>query len=238
MLAIKNALLAELPAASARHLLASAEFESVNPGAVIFGADVPMTRALFPIEGIASILIPGDQGRNVEVALVGNEGCLGIPLFFGEEIPRMISIARSPMYSVAVSAAVFKEELETNRVFANLIQSYTYSFLCAISIGAACAVTHRVEQRCARWLLSAQDRLKTDVFRLTHQDMANNLGVRRASVTTAVAKLQKQGAVVFTHGQASIASRDHLARISCSCYERIRAEYERPGSANKQRAST
>ena len=170
-----------------------------------------------------SVFIPAEDTRDLELAQIGREGFVGLPALFGARLPRMMAVARVPVHAVQLTVQLFQQALEDNRPFSKLLHAYAYAFMCATAIGATCAMTHLLEQRCARWLLTAQDQLNTDSFTLTHEELAHALGVRRASVSAAMKQLQRDGVVRFARGMLTISDRRRLEQATCSCYRRIRS---------------
>jgi CRP-like cAMP-binding protein len=172
-----------------------------------------------------SVFLPAEDARDLELIQIGAEGFVGLPALFGARLPYMTAVVRAPGYAVCLTTRLFQEAIADSRPFAKLLNAYAYAFICATAIAATCCMAHLLEQRCARWLLAAQDHLDTDSFALTHEELARVLGVRRASVIAAVTKLQRNGVIGFKRGLLTISDRRRLERTSCSCYQRIRSVY-------------
>ena len=167
------------------------------------------------------------NGATLEIALVGCEGLIGLPIFLGSEITPVNALVQLPGEALRISAPAFRQQVKRYGPLVRRLHLFTQWLLDQIAQSAACTRHHSVGQRCARWLLMMHDRAEGDEYVLTQDMLAQMLGVRRASVTAAAAKLQKDGPIRYRRGAVTIIDRPALERAACECYGLIKAEYER-----------
>jgi CRP-like cAMP-binding protein len=167
------------------------------------------------------------DGGQVEAATVGNEGMVGLPLFLGGETSTNDALAQVAGEAMCMSAAVLREEVQRSAAFTNLLCLYAQGYLTQVSQSSACNRLHPIDQRLCRWVLMTHDRVGLDTLPLTQEFLAAMLGVRRASVSTAAAILQKAGFIDYERGVVRVLDREGLERGSCECYAVVRAELER-----------
>jgi CRP-like cAMP-binding protein len=189
----------------------------------------PINEVYFPLDAVVSVLTRMDDGASVEIATVGNEGLVGVTVAWGAETvnPREFATVQVPGTVVTMDRVAFREELRRQGPLASLVERYTQAFFTQVSQQVACNGLHSVEQRCARWLLMTKDRVGTDEFPMTHEFLAQMLGVRRATVTVTAGILQKAGFVEFTRGRVAIVDREGLEQATCECYAVTREIYDR-----------
>jgi CRP-like cAMP-binding protein len=183
----------------------------------------------FPVDAVVSILTRMDEGPSVEIATIGNEGVVGLTVAWGGDAmnPREVATVQAPDEVVSMDAGAFRAELHQQGALASLIERYTRAFFSQVSQQVACNGLHSVEQRCARWLLLTHDRVGTDEFPMTHEFLAQMLGVRRASVTVTAGTLQRAGFVEFSRGRVEVVDRAGLESAACECYGVTREVYDR-----------
>ena len=183
----------------------------------------------FPVDAVVSILTRMDEGPSVEIATIGNEGVVGLTVAWGSEAmnPRELATVQAPGEVVSMDAGTFRAELHRQGALASLIERYTLAFFSQVSQQVACNGLHSVEQRCARWLLLTHDRVGTDEFPMTHEFLAQMLGVRRASVTVTAGILQRAGFVKFSRGRVEVVDRAGLEGAACECYGVTREVFDR-----------
>jgi len=188
-----------------------------------------ITEVHFPVDAVVSILTRMDQGPSVEIATIGNEGVVGLTVAWGGDAmnPREVATVQAPGEVVSMDAAAFRAELQRQGALASLVERYTLAFFSQVSQQVACNGLHSVEQRCARWLLLTHDRVGTDEFPMTHEFLAQMLGVRRASVTVTAGVLQRAGYVEFSRGRVAVVDRSGLEGAACECYGVTREVYDR-----------
>ena len=167
----------------------------------------------------------GDAG---EVATVGNEGMLGLPILFGTDRIPMRALAQIPGEALMMSVKDFQTELKASHSkLSHVLYRYAQALFIQVAQHAACNATHQIRQRCARWLLMTHDRVGTDIFQLTQHFLSQMLGVRRAGVSVAAAGLQKDKLITYRRGIVTVLDRKGLEKASCDHYGIIKAEYER-----------
>ena len=183
----------------------------------------------FPVDAVVSILTRMDEGPSVEIATIGNEGVVGLTVAWGSDAmnPREVATVQAPGEVVSMDAGTFRAELHRQGALASLVERYTLAFFSQVSQQVACNGLHSVEQRCARWLLLTHDRVGTDEFPMTHEFLAQMLGVRRASVTVTAGILQRAGFVEFSRGRVEVVERAGLEGAACECYAVTREVFDR-----------
>ncbi len=224
-----NRLLAGLPAADRNRLGPHLEFENVELKQVMFEPGKRIESVYFPGTAVVSMLTTMDDGTAVEIATVGNEGMVGVPLVLGSAFMpvREFSQAQVPGDVVRMDAKIFDEEIAARGPLYDLVQRYVLAFFSQISQQVACNNLHSIEARCCRWMLLTHDRVGTDEFPLTQEFLAEMLGVRRASVTVVAGVLQRAGFIRFRRGRITVVDREGLEASSCECYRITRAEFDR-----------
>ena len=200
--------------------------------APIFEAGKPADQVWFPHEGVISVVGTDAHGGAVEVATIGREGMTGVALALGSE-----TMVNDAMVQVAgrgskMEAAAFRKALETSPSLTRLMLRYVLAVFTQISQNAACNQLHAVNTRCARWLLTAHDRVTGDSFELTQEYLAMMLGVTRPSVSAAAAALQKAGLIRYSRGMITVVDREGLEEAACECYRTIEDEFDRLRASN------
>ncbi len=185
----------------------------------------PIEYVYFPEDCVISMVAVMGDGSVVEVATVGNEGMVGLPLFL--KTSRMVGQAFCQVAGTAfrLPADVFVEA-SSRGVFNELMHRYTHVLLSQISQNAACNRLHLTEERFARWLLMVQDRVSSDRFQLTQDFLSQMLGVRRATVSEVAAQAQSEGIIKYRRGEVTIVDRKQLEALSCECYSIIQSEFQ------------
>lgn len=214
-----NRLLSSLSGENLRHLLSGCEQIELSFGSILSKPEEAMHHVYFPTDSFISLVMPIDGGSGLEVALIGNEGMYGIPLLLG--------VAVSPMYAVVQGAGPawrmdmdsFHKELKLNIGLQQDMNRYVYVSMKQLAQTAACNRFHLVEARLARWLLMTRDRAHADEFHITHEFLAQMLGVRRVGVTKAAGALQNKGLIHYHRGHIQIQDLAGLEAASCSCYQ-------------------
>ena len=181
----------------------------------------------FPASGMISVVSTLADGSAVEVGTIGSEGLAGLSVLFGAARSPHMMIVQGAGTAFRASATALREELKRSVAFRDVVHKFAALFLAQISQTAACNGRHRLEERCARWLLMMADRLQSDQFPLTQEFLAMLLGVRRQGVTTAALGLQRSGLIRYSHGQLDILDREGLEAASCECYGVIKDQLDR-----------
>src|SRR5215471_6496935 len=219
--ATRNKLLAALPPTERRLIEENATVVPIKRREVLYRADEPIRHVYFIVDGIASLMsVMADGG--VETATVGREGMLGMPVFHG-----VYSTPEQAMVQVAGTAYrmdvdTFRELIPRLPTLECLLHRFSVVLFTLAAQNSGCNRKHSIEARCARWLLMVADRLDIAVMELTHDFVAQMLGVRRASVTETLGELERQGLIQTSRGRIRIIERDGLQRVACECYTVIR----------------
>jgi CRP-like cAMP-binding protein len=221
-----NRLLAALPRDEFERVLPDLQLRSVVVRQVLQARDAPIENAIFPLSGVASMISMGDSGGSIEVATIGCEGMVGLPLLLGGESAAGEVFIQVPGDALVMTAARFHDHMELP-AFRRVLLLYTQALLTQIAQCSACNNHHFLAGRCARWLLQTHDRVRGDEFPLTHDFLGLMLGVRRATVTEAAQTLQALGLIRYHRGVVTITNRAGLERASCECYELIAREFSR-----------
>jgi CRP-like cAMP-binding protein len=223
----ENALLAALPEAERALLDPRLERVKLEFKMVLHEIEEPMTHLWFPISGVGSMLTEMADGAIVEVATIGREGMVGLPIVLGARQSAQRTIIQIPGEGYRLAArdyAALKDRLPTLNA---LLLRFAMAVVSQIAQGSACNRLHPIEARCARWLLMTHDRVDDDRFKLTHEFLAQMLGVTRPSVTIAAGMLQKAGLIRYVRGTVEILDRDGLEGAACECYRVITDEFQR-----------
>lgn len=221
-----NVLLDALPPAERERVMPRLERVSLELGASIYEADVPVSHVHFPTRGIISMVSVSGEGT-VEVGTVGREGMAGIPVLLQAEAMATRAFVQMEGTSLRMSASDFQRALSASPPFARLMFRYAQALFDQVAQSVACNRLHALEERCARWILMAHDRAGADELPLKHQFLAEMLGVHRPAVTLAAGALQRAGLIRYRRGVITVLDRDGLESASCSCYRVVRASMDR-----------
>jgi CRP-like cAMP-binding protein len=220
-----NQLLGALPAAEYQRLQAWLCPVFLDIKTVLFEPGAPITHVDFPRNGVVSLVTPLHDGAVVEVATVGNEGIVGIPLMRGGSLA-VRAICSVAGWSDRLDAPTFLDEVERGGAFSDLVSDYVPALFGQISQAAACNRLHSNEERLSRWLLMSQDRVGADEFAITHEYLAQMLGSRRATVSLSAGVLQAAGLIRYHRGRVTILDRAGLEATACECYGTIERELD------------
>ncbi len=222
-----NHLLASLMAAGSEHLLGSLEMVSLKFGDVLYESESRIRFAYFPTTSIVSLVYMMEDGATDEIAAVGNEGIIGVPLFMGSETTPSRAVVRCAGCAFRMKGNVLLEEFHGSKTVQQILLRYTQSLFAQISQTAACNRHHSVHQQLCRWLLSSLDRLPSNELKITHESIAGMLGVRRESVSKEAAELQSAGLIHNGRGRITVLDRRRLETRACECYRGIKREFGR-----------
>lgn len=196
-------------------------------GDTLYDPAVPLAFVDFPLAAVVSIVVITGEGDTVEAGTIGNEGMSGVPLFLGSTQSVHRAFYQVPGPTLRMPARVFAGEMAARGALHDAVQRAVHAFHVQVAQTVACNRAHPVEQRLARWLLTSSDRVGSERVQLTHEIMAQMLGVRRASVSVVAALLRKAGFVRYSRGIVEIVDRPGLESASCECYRAVRRETER-----------
>jgi len=195
-------------------------------GKVLYESGTALSHVYFPTTAIVSLLYVLEDGGSAEIAVVGNEGLVGISLFMGGETTPSRGVVQSAGDGFRVSSRVIKEEFNRAPV-QHLLLRYTQALITQMAQTAVCNRHHSLDQQLCRWLLLSLDRLEGNELVMTQELIANMLGVRREGVTGAAGILQKAGLIRYARGRIRVLNRSGLEHRCCECYEVVRKEYDR-----------
>lgn len=230
-----NRLLAALPPAEYARLAPHLERVVLGVRDILYDVEQPIAHVYFPEAMVGSIISLMADGSSVETATVGREGMVGLPVFLGTDRASAQAFAQVPGPALRMPADAFRAAVAESPALTNTLHRYTQALFTLVAQGSACNRLHAMTARCARWLLHTHDRVAADEFPLTHQFLAQMLGVRRATVTEAMGALQEAGVVEYQMGRVRVRDRAGLEGAACECYGVIAREFDRllgePGAA-------
>jgi CRP-like cAMP-binding protein len=221
-----NRLLADMTAAGRSRLLKVLKPGVVTRGDVLYEAHTKIRYVYFPVDCLVSLLAPIEGHAPLEVAVIGSEGMVGLPLALGLRGSLVRAVVQGSGRMLFMSAQTFRVELRRHPSLRREIDRFVHSLIAQLTQTAACNAFHPIEARCARSLLMARDRLKSDELELTHELLAQMLGVRRVGITVAAGNLQRQGVISYSRGHVVILDAERLAEAACECYAVIKDAYE------------
>jgi CRP-like cAMP-binding protein len=223
----ENRILAALPAKDYERMLPDFELIPLPLGLTMSESGDHVNYLHFPISGIISLIYDLEDGSSSEVALVGNEGMIGISIFMGGESMPSSTVVQSEGAAFRLSRKIMKREFALGGELQHLSLLYTQALIAQTSQTAVCNQHHSLEQQLCRWLLMSADRLHENTLVITQELIAQLLGVRRETVTTAAGVLQKDGLITYARGRIRITDRPNLEQRVCECYSTVVQEYAR-----------
>ena len=226
----KNHLLAALPDADWARWLPQLEWVDMPLGQVLYESGSSLSHIFFPTTAIVSLLHVLENGSSAEIAVVGNEGLVGISLFMGGESTPSRAVVQSAGKGLRLPAQVIKDEFKRAPVL-HLLLRYTQALITQMSQTAVCNRHHSLDQQLCRWLLLSLDRLQSSELVMTQELISNMLGVRREGVTEAALQLQASGLIRYSRGRIAVLDRPGLEKRTCECYGVVKKEYDRLLSA-------
>jgi CRP-like cAMP-binding protein len=224
---VQNQLLAYLPAAEQQRWFPKLERVDMPLGQVMYEAGVTLKYVYFPTTAIVSLLGVMESGASAEIAVVGNEGVVGVSLFMGGDSTSSRGVVQSAGTGYRLAAQLMKNEFNKAGPVLHLLLRYTQALITQMSQTAVCNRHHSLDQQLCRWLLLTLDRLAGNEIVMTQELIANMLGVRREGVTEGALKLQKAGLIRYVRGHITVLDRKALERRSCECYAVVKREYAR-----------
>src|SRR4051812_39883690 len=223
----QNHLLAALPPGEFDRLAPHLELVTMPLGEVLYESGSHLPYVYFPTTSIVSLLYVMEDGASAEIAIVGNEGMLGISLFMGGETTPSRAIVQSAGHGFRLKSQLLKDEFARFGPMLHLLLRYTQALITQMAQTAVCNRHHSVDQQLCRWLLLSLDRLSSNEITMTQELIANMLGVRREGVTEAAGKLQQSGLIRYSRGKITVLDRTALEARSCECYKVVRTEIDR-----------
>ena len=228
-----NHLLAALPEVDWCRWFPQLEAIELPLGLVLYESGRALSHAYFPTTAVVSLLYVMENGASAEIAIVGNDGVVGISLFMGGDSTPSRAVVQSAGKGVRVKADFIKREFNHAAPVQHLMLRYTQALLTQMAQTAVCNRHHALDKQLCRWLLHSLDRLQGNDLLMTQELIANMLGVRREGVTEAALKLQTAGLIRYSRGHITVVDRPGLERRACECYAVVKKEYDRllPGSS-------
>jgi CRP-like cAMP-binding protein len=223
----KNQLLASLPTVEWERWSAALEAVDMPLGQVLYEPGVTLGYVYFPLTSIVSLLYVMENGASAEIAVVGNEGIVGVSLFMGGESTPSRAVVQSAGVGCRLKAQLMKDEFNKAGAVLHLLLRYTQALITQMSQTAVCNRHHSLDQQLCRWLLLSLDRLEGDELVMTQELIANMLGVRREGVTEGALVLQKLGLIKYARGHITVLNRPGLEKRTCECYGVVKREYDR-----------
>ena len=224
---IHNHLLAALPPAQWQRWKPGLELVVLTLGQVLYEPGRVMSHVYFPTTAIVSLLYVMENGSSAEIAVVGNEGIVGVSLFMGGGSTPSRAVVQSAGHGYRLRATAMQEEFDRGGPVLHLLLRYTQALITQMAQTAVCNRHHTLDQQLCRWLLLSLDRLFGSELVMTQELISNMLGVRREGVTEAALKLQRAGLIRYARGRITVLDREGLESRSCECYAVVKKEYDR-----------
>jgi CRP-like cAMP-binding protein len=231
----ENHVLGVLSTEDRARLFPHLELVEMPLGKVLYESGATLRHIYFPTDCIVSLLYVMKDGASAEIAIVGNDGAIGVSLFMGGETTPSRAIVQSAGYAYRLPRRRLKLEFHRHGQMQHVLLRYTQSLITQMAQTAVCNRHHSVDQQLCRWLLLSLDRLPSTQLNMTQELIADMLGVRREGVTTAAGKLQKEGVIRYSRGRIAVLNRPKLEQLCCECYAVVKKETDRllpqpPGS--------
>jgi CRP-like cAMP-binding protein len=227
MIPPRNHLLAALPKSDFVRLTPHLKLVSLSLGAALYEPGSELRHVYFPVDSIVSLLYVMADGASAEIAVVGNDGVVGVSLFMGGQTTPSRAVVQSAGHAYRLEGAIFKSEFIRAGAMQHLLLRYTQALLTQMAQTAVCNRHHSLDQRLCRWLLVTLDRLLSNELTMTQDSIANMLGVRREGVNEAAGKLQEAGLIHYSRGRIVVLDRLGLEARTCECYAVVKRESER-----------
>ncbi len=223
----QNHILQSLTAEVRKRLFPYLKLVSLPLGTVLSESGAHMRHIYFPTDAIVSLLYVLESGASAEIAVVGNDGAVGVSLFMGGETTTSRAVVQSAGWAYRLTGARLKKEFYLHGEVMLVLLRYTQSLITQMAQTAVCNRHHSVDQQLCRWLLLSLDRLASNELIMTHELIANMLGVRREGVTDAAGRLQKSGVIRYSRGHITVLNRPQLEELCCECYGVVKKETDR-----------
>ena len=223
----QNHLLAVLPATDFERLQPHLALVPLPLGEALYESGIVLRHVYFPTDSIVSLLYVMADGASAEIAVVGNEGVIGVSLFMGGETTPSRAVVQSAGHAYRLTGQLLKEEFIRAGAMQHLLLRYTQALLTQMAQTAVCNRHHSLDQQLCRWLLLSLDRLAANELVMTQELIANMLGVRREGVTEAAGNLQQAGLIQYSRGRITVLDRPGLEARTCECYAVVKKESDR-----------
>jgi CRP-like cAMP-binding protein len=222
----RNAILAQLPDAEFAALRPHLWLEKSESKRPAYEPGKPIDDIFFPMTSVYSLIAVTNGNAQLEVATVGYEGMVGLPVFLGATSSPQAAFCQVPGDAVGISVADFRRSLNHDGTLHALLNRFTQATMVQVAQNVVCNRSHPTEARMARWLATTQDRVGRHVFPLTQEFLGQMLGVHRATVSATAQQIQADGIIHYCRGVITVIDRERLERKSCDCYRIIKAEFD------------
>ena len=223
----QNHLLDALPALDFERIAGELELVPLNLGDVLYEPQGKLRFVYFPTTAIVSLLYVMENGASAEIAIVGNEGILGVSLFMGGDTTPSRAVVQSAGHAFRLKSQLLKDEFGRFGPTMQLLLRYTQALITQMAQTAVCNRHHSLDQQLCRWLLLSLDRLQSNDLSMTQELIANMLGVRREGVTEAAGNLQTAGLIRYRRGTITVLDRAGIEARACECYKVVKKEFDR-----------
>ena len=223
----QNHILDALPQPERERLFPYLKLVPLPLGKALYESGDMLRHIYFPTDAIVSLLYALKDGASAEIAVVGNDGAIGVALFMGGETTTNRAVVQSAGSAFQMTGARLKDEFERHGELLHILLRYTQALITQMAQTAVCNRHHSVDQQLCRWLLLSLDRLLSEKLIMTQELIANMLGVRREGVTEAAGKLQKLGVIRYRRGEITVLDRPRLEQLCCECYGVVKTESDR-----------
>ncbi|HEU5135698.1 MAG TPA: Crp/Fnr family transcriptional regulator [Steroidobacteraceae bacterium] len=230
----QNHILDALPQLERERLFPHLRLVPMPLGGVLYESGATLRHIYFPTNSIVSLLYVMQDGASAEIAVVGNEGAIGVSLFMGGETTPSRAIVQSAGHAYRLTGNRLKQEFSRHGEMLHILLRYTQSLITQMAQTAVCNRHHSLDQQLCRWLLLSLDRLSGNQLQMTQELIANMLGVRREGVTEAAGKLQRLGVIKYVRGKITVLDRPQLESLSCECYGVVKRETDRLLAPHRQ----
>ena len=217
-----NRLLLALPSRDLKRVMPELEHIPCERAEVLLDADSSLDHVFFPDSGVISVVAVYSDGSIIEMATIGREGFTGVTTVFGAKISSFRLLVQIPGSAAKMSRAAFTRSMDSMPSFRSLMYAYVHAFLEQVLVSVACNGAHSIKERLARWLLMMRDRSDDDALPITHDLLAEMLGVQRPTITNAGRELERAGLVERGRRQVTVLDRQGLTKASCECYQAVR----------------
>ena len=223
----RNQILRALPPEERERLYPHLQRIAMPVGTILYESGARLRYIYFPTDCIVSLLYVLKNGASAEIAVVGNEGAVGVSLFMGGESTPSRAVVQSAGHAYRLTRARLKQEFERHGLLLSVLLRYTQALITQMAHTAVCNRHHALEQQLCRWLLLSLDRIDSNELKMTQELISNMLGVRREGVTEAAGRLQKEGIIRYSRGRITVLDRKRLEALSCECYAVVKKESDR-----------
>jgi CRP-like cAMP-binding protein len=222
----ENSLLAALPSEEREQIKPHLKPVELSLGEILFEPPDLIRSVYFPTSALISFLTELPDGDSVEVGLVGYEGMAGVDVILGVDTASKVATVQHAGYALKIAAPLLKEAFNRGGKLQQYLLRYTHALMSQISTSVLCNAHHKIDGRLARWILMYHSRVETDEFLMTHEFMANMLGIRRAGVSEIAKQLQHEGLIDYYRGHFRILNRKGLEERACGCFAVVEEEFK------------